>query len=77
MTRAEQRKLIEELRLHTKKFSAAEASDFEMMVKRDKDDEDLDTLTRDRLLALHENHCPRRSKSEIEDRWKKITEGKK
>ena len=63
MTHIEQHKMILELRDYSHKMGRLEQEDFEMMVKRDKDDEDLDNLTRKRLEALYDKyvvHRPRK-----------------
>jgi hypothetical protein len=60
MTHIEQHKMILELKDYTRKMGRYEQEDFEMMVKRDKDDEDLDDLTRKRLQALYEKFVERR-----------------
>ena len=44
VTRIDQRKMLETLREYSHKMRGREADDFEMMRKRDKDDEDLDRL---------------------------------
>ena len=59
MTRAEQRGMIQELRDHTRRMTRAEEEELAMFLKRDKDDEDLDSLSRDRLIALYRKYVPR------------------
>lgn len=59
MTRAEQKGMIQELRDYTRKMTRAEEEEFTMFLKRDKDDEDLDSLSRDRLIALYRKFIPR------------------
>ena len=46
---------------------------FEMLSKRERDDEDLDRLSEKELLELHERYVRRKTKKEIEERWKKLT----
>jgi hypothetical protein len=53
MTSVEQRKVIQELRDHTHHMRRSEQEDYEMFAKRDKDDEDLDEISRRRLQALY------------------------
>jgi len=60
MTRIEQRKMLETLREYSHKMRGRESDDFEMMRKRDKDDEDLDRLTVQRLLEMYEKYVPER-----------------
>jgi len=54
MTRVEQHAMIGELKDFARFMKGKDASDFEMFVKRDKDDEDLDELSQRRLESLYE-----------------------
>ena len=54
MTHVEQHNMILELRDYAHKMTRREGEEFEMMVKRDKDDEDLDVITRKRLQELYD-----------------------
>ena len=60
MTRVEQHKVVESLREYQHKMKGREADDFEMFHKRDRDDEELDELSRRRLLELYEKYVPAR-----------------
>ena len=60
MTRVEQHKLIETLREYEHKMSRRDLDEFEMMRKRDKDDEELDDLARRKLLQMVEAYVPER-----------------
>lgn len=60
MTRTEQHAMIETLREYAHKLRGREADEFEMMRKRDRDDEELDELTRRRLVELYERCVPER-----------------
>lgn len=60
MTRVEQRKMIESLREYSHRMRGREADDFDMMRKRDKDDEELDRLSVQRLLEMYEKYVPER-----------------
>jgi hypothetical protein len=75
MTSVEQHKMVQQLKQKTSKMKPEERRMFEMMAKRDKDDEDLDTLTFAQLKQLHQKFYPKHSKVELEDRWKKMTSG--
>jgi len=44
-----------------------------MLLKRDRDDEDLDRLSEKKLTELHERYARKKSKKDIEDVWKKLT----
>jgi uncharacterized protein (DUF2236 family) len=72
MTSAEQHKMVQRLKQVMKKMSPNERQSFEMMAKRDKDDEDLDTLTMAKLEQLYMKFFPKHSKEDLEDKWKKI-----
>ncbi len=60
MTSIEQHKLIAELRDEEGRMTREDAERFAMFRKRDKDDEDLDALSRKELLAMHERYVVRR-----------------
>jgi hypothetical protein len=60
MTRVEQRKMIETLREYSHRMRGREADDFDMMRKRDKDDEELDRMSVQRLLEMYEKYVPER-----------------
>ena len=76
MTRSEQHKLIQELKLYSVKMSRDDLQKFEMMLKRDKDDEDLDELSLRDLKTLHSSYVRKQSKKDVEELWKKMTGGK-
>ena len=57
MTHEEQHRMIEELRDYMSRMKGRDYFDFEMFLKRDKDDEDLDSLSRRRLQELYEKYC--------------------
>jgi hypothetical protein len=60
MTKVEQHKMIELLRDYSNKIRERDLEEFEMMRKRDKDDEDLDEMSRKRLLDLLAKYVPER-----------------
>ena len=62
MTHAEQHRLIVELIDYSRRMKRLDQQDFEMFVKRDKDDEDLDTVSQKRLLVLYDVYMPPRKK---------------
>jgi hypothetical protein len=76
MTFIEQQKMVEELRGYISKMDRREREEFEMMVKRGKDDEQYDLLTQARLKTLHQKFVPRRSKADIDAMWKQLTNTK-
>jgi hypothetical protein len=73
MTRSDQHKLIQELKYHVSKMSREDLGRFEMMLKRDKDDEDLDVLSVRDLEMLYGRYIKKKSKQDIEEVWKKMT----
>jgi hypothetical protein len=56
MTHADQKRMIRELKDFEWKLTRDETEEFRMMVKRDKDDEDLDELAMKRLASMHEQY---------------------
>ena len=60
MTRVEQHKMIELIRDYMHTMSGRDLDEFEMMHKRDRDDEELDELSRRRLSELHVRYVPER-----------------
>jgi hypothetical protein len=73
MTSAEQRHMIQRLKSVTIKMAGDERRAFEMMEKRDHDDEDLDSMTMANLKQLYAVYFPKRSKRDIEDAWSKLS----
>lgn len=73
MTSVEQRKMVQRLKHVVTKMSSDEQQAFEMMAKRDRDDEELDSLAMAKLKQLHAKFYPKHSKQELEDKWKKLT----
>lgn len=63
MTHAEQHELILELRDFVHKMNRREQEEFEMFAKRDKDDEDLDAISRRRLQHMHATFVVRRKRT--------------
>lgn len=75
MTRSDQHKLIQELRYHSGKMDREESYAFEMMLKRDKDDEDLDVASVKLLENLHVKYAKKKSKQDVEEMWRKLKGG--
>ncbi len=57
MTSVEQHKMVAALEDHIRRMTREERTDFEMLLKRDTDDEDLDKDSRRRLTALYEKYA--------------------
>ena len=75
MTSVEQHKMIQKLKSVITKMTSEERRAFEMMAKRDHDDEELDSLTMANLRQLHSKFFPKHSKQVLEDAWNKLTSG--
>jgi hypothetical protein len=71
MTRVEQHKIIDELKDYSHFMKGKDAFDFEMLVKRDKDDEYLDELSQQRLEALLQTYKAMKPKSKMKDPFEK------
>ena len=56
MTHAEQHKLIVELTGYTRKMKRYDLEEFDMFLKRDKDDEDLDEISQKKLIRLYQQY---------------------
>jgi hypothetical protein len=76
MTSVEQRKMVQRLKQMMAKMTSDERHAFEMMSKRDRDDEELDALTMAKLKQLHDKFFPKHSKQALEDIWKKLADNK-
>ena len=59
MTHADQKAMIRELQDVVRKMSRPEEEMFQMFVKRNKDDEDLDLLSQAQLQKLYDAYLPR------------------
>jgi hypothetical protein len=58
LTHADQHQMIMELMDYSRKMKRSDQEDFDMFVKRDKDDEDLDLISSKRLRQLYELYVP-------------------
>jgi hypothetical protein len=76
MTSVEQRKMVQRLKQVMTKMNSEERRSFEMMAKRDRDDEELDSLSMQQLKQMFARFFPQNSKQALEDKWKKLTQGK-
>lgn len=56
MTHIEQHKIISELRDCERSMSRSEQEDYRMFVKRDKDDEDLDEISKKKIMHWYEKY---------------------
>jgi Trp operon repressor len=62
MTNVEQHKMILELREHQRKMDRYEQEEFQMFLKRDKDDEFLDELSQEELQKMYDSYVVRKTK---------------
>ena len=60
MSYVEQHKMIEELKDHAHRMKGRDEYDFDMLRKRDKDDEMLDSLSFNRLQELYDTYAGKR-----------------
>jgi hypothetical protein len=60
MTKTEQHKIIEALKEYSHKMSGREGDEFDMFRKRDHDDEDLDELSKKKLMDTYIKYVPER-----------------
>jgi len=63
MTHVEQHKMILELMDYQRKMGRYESEEFDMFVKRDKDDEDLDIPSQKKLFAMYEKYVQRKGRT--------------
>ena len=71
MRNSDQKKYIETLLRYEKKFNQDDLKDFKMFVKRNKDDEDLDSISFKKLKDLYTKYYVNREKIDINDFFKK------
>lgn len=62
MSQRDQKKYFEALKRYERKFESKELEDYKMLLKRHKDDEDLDKLSMGRLKTLFEKYHLSREK---------------
>jgi hypothetical protein len=67
----EQREMIDILRDYEQKMSRDEREEFRMFVKRHKDDEELDSLSMQRLKELYTTYYINRPRKKFVDPFKK------
>lgn len=74
MTHKDQQKYFETLKRYERKFELVELEDYKMLVKRHKDDEDLDKLSLQRLINLYEKYHLNREKKNYDHFFKSPSE---
>jgi hypothetical protein len=73
MTKTEQRNMIRAVRDYLSNMTPDDARAFEMLAKRDRDDEDLDGLSIRRLEELRAKYVRTKSKEEVEALFRKLS----
>ncbi len=71
MSYREQQKLLDELKKHERKFDRKEYEEYKMFVKRQKDDEDFDSVSMSRLKELYDKYHVTVDKSKFDSFFKK------
>ena len=71
MSQRDQKKYFETLKRYERKFESKELDDYKMLLKRHKDDEDLDKLSMERLQKLFDKYYTNREKKNYDHLFKK------
>jgi len=71
MSYREQQKLIEALKKYERNFNGKELDDYKMFVKRQKDDEDFDSISMRRLKELYDKYSKPADFSKYDKYFKK------
>lgn len=66
MSSREQKKYFEAIQRYERKFDLKELYDYKMLLKRHKDDEDLDRISLERLKSLYEKYYVNREKKNFD-----------
>jgi hypothetical protein len=74
MSFREQQKYLDMLKKYERNFDKKEAEEFKMFLKRQKDDEDFDTLSMNRLKELYDKYNKPVDKSKYDSFFKKKEE---
>ncbi len=75
MSFRDQKKYLEYLKKHERKFTREESELFKIFIKRDKDDEDFDTVSMKRLRDMYDKYYTAVDKSKYDAFFKKKDEG--
>lgn len=74
MRSREQKTYFETLKKYERKFERNELDDYKMLLKRHKDEEELDNLSLQRLKTLYEKYYVNREKKNLDQLFKKPSE---
>ena len=72
MSYREQKKLLAELKAFENKMAPADRDAFKLFLKREKDEDEFDTLSMGRLRSLHEKYYKPRPKPDISQFFKPV-----
>ena len=75
MKRDDQHKKVLSLRKHIGKMSREDKEIFAMLMKRDRDDEDLDAQSLALLGQMLGRYATKKGKDELDANWKELTGG--
>ena len=70
----EQQKYLDELKKYERQFTSKESEEYKMFTKRQKDDEDFDTVSMNRLKELYNKYHKPVDKSKYDHFFKKNTD---
>ncbi len=71
MSYRDQRKYLETLKKYERNFTREESEEYKMFIKRQKDDEDFDSVSMKRLIELHDKYYKPADLSKLDDFFKK------
>ena len=71
MSFRDQQKYLDVLKKYERNFSYEDKIAFDMFIKRQKDDEDFDTISMKKLKDLHDKYYKPADKSKFDDLFKK------
>ena len=77
MSYRDQKKLLDELKKHERKFTQQENYEYKMFVKRQKDDEDFDSVSMRRLKELYDKYFKPADFSKYDKYFKKSDDSDK
>jgi len=76
MNRQEQQRFIRDLQEYTMKMTRDDLYQFEMLDMRNRDEEELDAVAQRTLERLTAKYVKRKTRADVEEIWKKLTEKK-
>ena len=71
MRQRDQKRFFEVLKRYERKFSSDEKSNYSMLLKRHKDEEELDSISFQYLKSLYEKYYVNRDRKYLDDIFKK------